>query len=133
MDLLIAGGGPAALEGALVAQRLAGERIRITLLSASDQLCYRPVSVAEPFGLAVAQRFSLAQIAAERGFTLELGRLRSVYASRQRIFTTTGRELPYDALLLALGARAQDAVPGAIMFRGPEDSARLRAALEHLH
>ena len=41
--------------------------------------------------------------------------------------------MAYDTLLLALGARAEEAVPGALTFRGPEDSARLRAALEHLH
>jgi sulfide:quinone oxidoreductase len=133
MHLLIAGGGPAALEGALAAQRLAGERLRITLLSDSDQLCYRPVAVAEPFGLAVPQRFSLARIARERGFELELGRLRAVDALGHRVFTTAGRELSYDMLLLALGARAEEAVPGALIFRGPEDSTRLHDALEHLH
>ena len=33
-----------------------------------------------------------------------------------------GAPLPYDALLLALGARAEEAIPGALTFRGPEDS-----------
>ena len=37
MELLIAGGGPAALEGALAVQRLAGERVSITLLSDRDE------------------------------------------------------------------------------------------------
>jgi sulfide:quinone oxidoreductase len=133
MHLLIAGGGPAALEGALAAQRLAGERLDITLLTESDELVYRPVAVAEPFGLAVAQRFSLTRIAADRGFALELGRLQRVDAPGHRVFTADGRELAYDALLLAIGARAEEAVPGALTFRGPEDSERLRAALEHLH
>ena len=41
--------------------------------------------------------------------------------------------VPYETLLIALGARAEEAIPGAITFRGPEDSARLRAALEQLH
>src|SRR5436190_152393 len=34
--MLVAGGGPAALEGALAVQRLAGERVRITLLADRD-------------------------------------------------------------------------------------------------
>ena len=50
----IAGGGPAALEGALAVQRLAGERVPITLLSDRDEFVYRPVAVAEPFGFAAA-------------------------------------------------------------------------------
>src|SRR3954454_22533684 len=103
MDLLIAGGGPAALEGALAVQRLAGERVRITMLSDHDELCYRPVAVAEPFGLAVPQRFSLTRIAAERGFALALGRLRRVDADAHRVVTDAGDRLAYDALLLAVG------------------------------
>jgi len=133
MDLLIAGGGPAALEGALAVQRLAGERVKVTILSDSDELCYRPVSVAEPFGLAVPQRFSLARIAAERGFSLRLGRLRAVDAEARCVRTDAGDVIPYDALLLALGARPEEAVPGALTFRGPEDTTRLRVALERLH
>ena len=43
-----------------------------------------------------------------------------------------GTTLAYDVLLLALGARAVEAVPGALTFRGPQDSLRLRAQLERL-
>ncbi len=133
MDLLIAGGGPAALEGALAVQRLAGERVRITLLSDRDEFVYRPVSVAEPFGLATAQRFSLTRLAAERGFALRRGRLAAIEPEARRVCLEDGTAVAYDSLLLALGARAEEAVPGALTFRGPEDSARLRGALEQLH
>ena len=133
MELLIAGGGPAALEGALAVQRLAGERVGITLLSDRDEFVYRPVAVAEPFGLASPQRFSLTRFAQDRGIHLELGRLDSVDPSAGIVRTDAGAELRYDALLLALGARAEEAVPGALTFGGPQDSARLRAALERLH
>ena len=67
-QLLIVGGGPAALEAVLAVQRLAGDRVDITLLSDRDEFVYRPVAVAEPFGLASAQRFSLARLARDRGF-----------------------------------------------------------------
>src|SRR4051794_28224487 len=101
MELLIAGGGPAALEGALAVQRLAGERVRITLLSDCDALVYRPAAVAEPFGIATPQRFSLARLAAERGFDLRLGALASVDPDAHLVRTTSGDELSYDTLLLA--------------------------------
>ena len=38
--------------------------------------------------------------------------------------------MPYDALLLALGARPREAVEGAITFRGPADEGALTALLE---
>ena len=41
--------------------------------------------------------------------------------------------MAYDALLLALGARPEEAIPGALTFRGPDDVVRLRDALERLH
>src|SRR6185437_13455501 len=44
------GGGPAAIEAALAVRRLAEERVAITLLSASEQFVYRPLSVGTPFG-----------------------------------------------------------------------------------
>ena len=49
---------------------------------------------------------------------LERGRCR-----RARVSAPTGEVVRYDALLLALGARPEEAVPGALTFRGPQDSA----------
>ena len=48
--VVIAGGGVGALEGLLALQSLAGDRIRISVLTASRHLTYRALSVAEPFG-----------------------------------------------------------------------------------
>lgn len=123
--LLIAGGGPAALEGALAVQRLAGERVRITLLSDRDDFVYRPVAVAEPFGLGEPQRFSLAALAAERGFALRRARLRAVDAAGHRAVREDGEPLrvafvwprarpgaAYEpALLTALGLDARIGAP----------------------
>jgi len=132
-EVLVVGGGPAALEGALAVQRLAAERVRITLLCDRDTFVYRPVAVAEPFGLASPERFSLTTLAADRGFDLRMGQLASVDPPAHRVQTADGATLAYDSLLLAIGADVEDAVPGALTFRGPEDSARLRAAFEQLH
>ena len=133
MSLVIAGGGPAALEAALAVQRLAGDRLPVTLLSDRDEFVYRPVAVAEPFGFASAQRFSLRRLCEDRGFELKRGTVSAVDPDRHRVLLEGDGQVPYDVLLLALGARAEETIPGAITFRGPEDSARLRAALEQLH
>lgn len=132
-QLLIVGGGPAALEGALAVQHLAPGLLRVTLLCDRDDFVYRPVAVAEPFGFASPERFSLSGIAADRGFSLRLGSLRSVDPSARRVLLADGTSMEYDVLLLALGARAEEAVPGALTFRGPQDAERLRDALEALH
>lgn len=133
MSLLIAGGGPAALEAALAVQRLAGERMPITLLADRDAFVYRPVAVAEPFGFAAPQQFSLSRLAADRGFALESGSVAGVDPDQHRVLLAGGGQASYDVLLLALGARPEEAIPGALTFGGPEDSARLRGALEALH
>src|SRR4051794_19139684 len=133
MQLLIAGGGPAALEGALAVQRLAGERVHVTLLSDRETFVYRPLAVAEPFGFAAPERFSIARLAAERGFDLHRGALAAVDAAAHTVRIADGAALAFDTLLVAVGARAQEAVPGALTFRGPEDSTRLRQSLAALH
>jgi len=130
--LLIVGGGPAALEAVLTLQRHAPERVQLTLLCDRDEFVYRPVAVAEPFGFATAERFSLAGVAADRGIDFRRGTLRSVDPAAHRVLLADGSELEYDILLLAVGARAVEALPGALTFRGPEDAAPLRERLEHL-
>jgi len=131
--LLIAGGGPAALEAALAIRRLAGERFRITLLSDRDEFVYRPVAVAEPFGFLSPERFSLPRIATDLGLDLRLAVLAAVDTETHHVVCADGEALAYDVLLLALGARPGESVPGALTFRGPQDSGRLREALQALH
>ena len=65
--VVIAGGGIGALEGLLALQDLAGERLRISVLTASRHLTYRALSVAEPFGGDPAPRFDWEQITRDRG------------------------------------------------------------------
>jgi sulfide:quinone oxidoreductase len=130
--VLVAGGGPAALEGALATQRLAGDRVRITLLSDRDAFTYRPLAVTEPFGFAAPARVSLDAIAADRGFSRERGTLSAVDAPAHRVSLQDGTQLAYDALLLAVGAKAASALPGALSFGGHDDVARVRTALTSL-
>ena len=111
MSLLIAGGGPAALEAALAVQRLAGDRLPVTLLSDRDEFVYRPVAVAEPFGFASAQRFSLRRLCEDRGFELKRGTVAAVDPDRHRVLLEGDGQVPYDVLLLALGARAEETIP----------------------
>jgi sulfide:quinone oxidoreductase len=132
-QLVIVGGGPAALEAILAVQHLTAGRVDITVVCDREDFVYRPVSVAEPFGFAATERFSLARIAADRGFRLRRGVLASVDANRRCVQLADGSELAYGILLLAVGARGVEAVPGALTFRGPQDVQALHDELERLH
>lgn len=126
--VLIAGGGVAALEAALALRALAGDLAAVELLAPEPQFWYRPMSVAEPFGLGKARRFELQKLASAAGATYTPGALEAVDTSRKLARTSTGT-IGYDALLIACGAEPRPAVPGALTFRGPADSESVREVL----
>jgi sulfide:quinone oxidoreductase len=131
-SVLIAGGGVAALEAALALRELGENRIRVELLSPEPNFWLRPVAVAEPFGRGEVQHFDLGHLAEAAGAGLTLGALSAVDPDRREARTTAGATLPYDALLIACGAVPAPAVPGALTFRGPADSDRLRQLLDEI-
>jgi sulfide:quinone oxidoreductase len=128
-NVLVAGGGVAALEAALALRALAEDRVAVELLAPESEFTYRPLAVAEPFHAGEAHRFPLKRLAEAAGATLRHGTLASVDAERREISTGEGGTLAYETLLLALGAQTQAALPGALTFRGPQDGAPLSALL----
>src|SRR3954453_2345518 len=100
-NVLIAGGGPAALEAALALHRLAGDRVSLTLLAPEADLTYRPLSVLAPFAAGGATTYPLKRIAADIGFTHVRGRLGSVDPAAHTVTTVAGEQMGYDALLIA--------------------------------
>jgi sulfide:quinone oxidoreductase len=130
--VLVAGGGVAGLEAVLALQELAGDRTSIELLAPERHFIYRPLSVAEPFTPGVVARFPLAAIGAERGVRVHRDALARVLSDERVLETQGGASLSYDALVLALGARAVEAVRGALTFRGPQDAGRARAVVDAL-
>ncbi len=129
--VVIAGGGVAALEAALALRALAEERVEVELVGPEPHFWYRPLSVAEPFGFAETNRYEVAVLAAAAGATFTLGALEGVDAGRHVAKTSVG-EIPYDILLVAVGAIPTEAVPGALTFRGPADTEKIRRLLEEI-
>ncbi|MEA2123639.1 MAG: sulfide:quinone oxidoreductase, partial [Solirubrobacteraceae bacterium] len=113
MNVIIAGGGVAGLETALALKALAGDRTTVTILAPDGDFVYRPMTVGEPFALPRAQRHDLRTIVQDAGATLLDGELAWVDAAAQVAHTTSGKELPYTALVLATGARTTDRYPHA--------------------
>jgi len=128
--VVIAGGGVAALEATLALRALAPKLVDIELVAPEEDFTYRPLAVAEPFLVGEVRRFPLRRLAEAAGASLHRGTVTAVDPGRCVVQTAEGDELPYDALLLALGARPVEAVPGALSFRGPEDGPALSELLE---
>jgi sulfide:quinone oxidoreductase len=130
LEVVIAGGGVAGLEALLALHAHAAGLVRVTLLSATPVFTYRPLAVAVPFGRGEEHRFELEPIAANCDAKLRVGALARVDAAERRVVTDDGDDLPYDVLVVALGARAETALPGAITFWANGEAASLRAALD---
>jgi len=124
-NVLIAGAGVAGLEAALALRALAEDRVSVELVAPGPDFVYRPLSVAAPFGTGETQRFSLDALAHEAGAALIEASVQAVHPERMTVETAEGDELPYDALVLALGARSVPSLPGATPFRGPGDEEAL--------
>jgi sulfide:quinone oxidoreductase len=131
--VVIAGGGVAALETLLALRALAGHLVHVTLLSREREFLYRPVTVAEAFDRGEAHAYDLAEIVAERGGGEFLwNSLAEVRAEERAVLTAGGERIPFDALVLAIGARPVEALPGALTFRGRRDVPALRELLDEL-
>jgi sulfide:quinone oxidoreductase len=103
--VVIAGGGVAALEAALALHDLAGELVSTTIVAPKPEFVYRPLLVREPFTPAVTTSYSLAEIAERAGAELLVESFRWLDPRGRVLHTDHGRQLSYDAVLLAIGAR----------------------------
>lgn len=115
-EVVIVGGGVAALEALLALRELAGDRVALTLVSKDDQFVDRPMTVAEPFGLRSAARHSLAEIATELEARFVQATVAAVDASSRSISCADGRDIPFGTLILAPGARQRSPFADAIAF-----------------
>src|SRR5436305_4601090 len=102
---IVVGGGVAGAEGLLALRELAGERVTLTLVSPGTELVLPALSVAEPFALGHAERIPLSDLVERAGAELVSGTLAAVRDDERRIELSDGRELAYDALLIAAGAQ----------------------------
>ena len=130
LRVVIAGGGVAALEATLALRALAENRISIELIAPEPDFVYRPLSVGDPFQIAETRRFPLAPLVDAAGGVLRHGRVVAVDPGERFVETGDQDRVPYDALLVALGARGHEALPNALTFTGPESIEALKGVLE---
>jgi len=89
-EVVVAGGGVAALELVLALNDLADERVSITLVAPEADFM---------------ERFRLRRLADDLGARLVPDALARVYDERHEVVTASGDVVPYDVLVLAVGAR----------------------------
>jgi sulfide:quinone oxidoreductase len=113
-EVVIAGAGVAGLEAMLALQELAGGRVEVTLIDPGSEFRYRPMAVREPFTGIAAASYPLEPIVSRGGAELVRDSFKWLDTAGRVVHTDGGRALPYDAVLLALGACAHPRFPGIL-------------------
>jgi sulfide:quinone oxidoreductase len=130
--VLIVGGGVAALEAMLALHDLAADRVDVTLVAPEDDFYYAPLATGEPFGRTAVTRYPLADLAAAHGARLVKGMVESVDPGSRTLTTYEAGSLPYDSLVVAVGARREAAYPDALTFFDQRNVPGYRTLLERL-
>ena len=126
-EIVIVGGGIAALELVLALRQLAVDRLHMTLVAAQPDFVLRPMLVAEVLGRRAAERRQLSEIADDLGVRLVQAAVTSVDPQRRRVILRSGDTLPYDSLVLAHGTRTIPAYDGVIELGGTVQTQELRS------
>jgi len=116
-QVLIAGGGVAAVECALALHDLAGDRVRMTIVAPDREFELRPLRTAEPFARDHVRRHSLAALAERVGARLVAAPVTEVHPEQRRV-VAGDRTIAYDVLVLAVGGAHRPAFRKAITFTG---------------
>ncbi len=132
LKVLIAGGGVAALEALMALRELAEERVAVELLTPTPEFAYRPLAVAEPFGMGDVRRYDVVRMAADHGAAVHIGSVERLDTTAHHAVTSAGARLPYEVALIAIGAHAATAIAGSVTVEEPGYTGRFRAVLRDL-
>ena len=133
--VLIAGGGVAGLETLLALRALAADRVDVTILAPELKFINRSMAVDQPFKRQRARGIRLQDTAAELDARWHRGALDRVEHEQHRVVTKDGDELPYDMLVLAIGARPDRewTSEGVLTYHDGRDGPSYRLLLHQLH
>jgi sulfide:quinone oxidoreductase len=130
--VIIAGAGIGGLEALTTLQSLAGDRTQVTVLDPETHLELAARSVEPPFARAGSPRYSLQAICADHGARFNCDALKRVVDHPGTVITADGDELPYDSLVVAVGARREPAYDDALSFRGIDDAESMHGLVQDL-
>jgi sulfide:quinone oxidoreductase len=127
--VVIAGGGVAGLEALIGLRTLAGDRLELELITPSQTFVQRPLIVAGMFGAAPGPSLDVAEVAKMVRGTWTEDSITGVLPGSGVVTLAGGEHRRYDILVIALGAKATDSIPGAIAFGTPRGTERFRRLL----
>ncbi len=105
--VLVAGGGVAGIETLLALRALAADLLDITILAPELKFVNRAMSVDQPFRAPRVRGIRLKDTTAELGAHWHQGTLDRVEHRQHHVVTRDGDQIPYDKLVIALGAHPQ--------------------------
>jgi sulfide:quinone oxidoreductase len=132
--VVIAGGGVAGIETLLALRALAADRVDITILAPELMFINASMAAYQPFGPKRSRGIRLQDTAGELGARWYHGALDRVEPENQRVVAKDGVELPYEILVLALGAHPEREWQSedVLTFHGSRDGAGYRMLLHQL-
>ena len=140
--VVIAGAGVAGLETLLALRALAGDRIDITVVAPGLKFLNRSMSVTAPFEGPRGRGIRLENMLAEFDARWVRAALDRVDHEQRVAITRDGEQLPYDVLVLALGAHPKQWASQSLIYRdgshslsyyGGGDSPDFRLLLQRLY
>ena len=132
LHVVVAGGGFAAAELVLALRALAQERVTLELVAPSPRLAFKPAATGAAAGASTVQEYDLRELTEDAGATYRRDAVEAVASKASRVRFASGATAHYDAIVLAMGARPQAAVPGATTYRDHRDSPVIARMLAEL-
>jgi sulfide:quinone oxidoreductase len=128
--VLVGGGGVAGLESLIALRTLTGDRAELELISPERTFAWRSLMVAAAFGGSAAPNIEIPEFvqAVEAHCTIDA--ITEVHSSTGSLTLASGEQRSFDVLLVATGARPEEAIPGAITFGVRRGTGRFRMMLE---
>ena len=131
-QVLIGGAGIAGIEAALALRAFAGPAVHAHLIDPARRFRVPATATGRAFGVGNGIDFPLADVARRAGATLTQGRIAEVDPERHMVMLAGGRLLTYDALIVAIGTRAESSIPGALTFGGHADVGSVRGMVDEI-
>lgn len=116
-EVVVAGGGVAGLETVLALRAHAARATHLTVVTADPLLRRRQELLSEPFSPTPVRTYALDVLAEALGFRLVRGQLHNVDGDHRIAHLDEDRELGYDELVIAAGARQGVPIAHAITLR----------------
>jgi sulfide:quinone oxidoreductase len=120
--VVIAGGGASGLEALMALRALAADAVSLTLVAPEDVFVYRPLTTEAPYRVDTAREVTLQRAASDAGAERVQDTIVAVDTDARIATTAGGRDQHYDALVIAVGARAEPAIDHVMTWSDHADA-----------